>query len=549
MELDALIENGRIWTGDPRRPWATRLGVFAGRVVGIDEQLDGVTAARRMDLGGAPAVPGFHDAHLHFSLYGHRLLQVDVSAAACADLDALYSAVAAAVADATPGEWILGAGYDQNKIGAHPTRRMLDAVAPHNPVYLEHTSGHMGVANSAAFAVGGFDLRSMPAVDGGLVELDAEGLPTGLLQERAQELVSELFLPVPLARHRRGSVLASRDLVRLGITSITEPGIGVPGQIGRTPIEIRAYQDGIDAGDIRVRLSVMPYVRALHDLGDIGGGDTGWGLDLGIRSGFGDDRLRISGVKVLSDGSLIGRTAAVCCDFHDSPGNTGLLIQDERELGELIIAAHRNGWQVATHAIGDRALDVVMDAVDEAQRLFPRHDPRHRIEHCGISRPDQLDRVAALGLIPDPQGTFLSETGDGLLAAVGEDRADLLYRMASWLERGIELPGSTDAPIVGADPIASISAMVNRRTEQGRPIGPAEAITPLQALRAYTYGSAYAAREERMKGTIARGMLADLAVLSDDLLAVSPERIGEVTVGATIIGGHLVHDTGAVRVA
>ncbi|GAA2246363.1 amidohydrolase [Herbiconiux moechotypicola] len=547
MKLDTLIENGRIWTGDARRPWATRIGVFAGRVIGVDDELDGTDAETRLDLGGAPAVPGFHDAHLHFSLYGHRLLQVDLSITACPDLDSLYRAVQTAAEAAEPGEWVLGTGYDQNKLGAHPLLSVLDRVAPENPVFLEHTSGHMGVANSAAFRAGGHgDLRLLPRIDGGLVETDAEGLPTGLLQERAQELVNELFLPVTLATHRRGSRLASAELLSLGITSITEPGVGVPGQIGRTPIEIRAYQDGIDAGEINLRLNVMPYIRAFHELGEIGGGEEGWGLDLGIRSGLGDDRLRLTGVKVLTDGSLIGRTAAVCCEFHDAPGNTGLLIQDESELKRMVVGAHRNGWQVAMHAIGDHALDLVMDAVDEAQRLHPRADPRHRIEHCGISRPDQLDRVAALGLIPDPQGTFLLETGDGLLAAVGPDRMEMLYRMASWLERDIVLPGSTDAPIVAADPIRSIHAMVNRRTEQGQLIAPEEGITPAQALRAYTYGSAYAAHEEHRKGTLSRGMLADLAVLSDDLLAVAPDRLDGVSVGATIVGGELVHDSGAV---
>ena len=187
-----------------------------------------------------------------------------------------------------------------------------------------------------------------------------------------------------------------------------------------------------------------------------------------------------------------------------------------------------------------------MDAVEEAQRRFPRHDPRHRIEHCGISRPDQLDRVAALGLIPSPQGTFVTETGDGLLAAVGLDRAEMVYRMSSWLERGIVLPGSTDAPIVGANPIASIHAMVNRRTERGQALALAEGITPEQALRAYTYGSAYAAHEETSKGTLARGMLADIAVLSDDLLSVAPDQIDRLSVGATIVGGELLHDSGAV---
>ncbi|WP_144719011.1 amidohydrolase [Agrococcus jejuensis] len=549
MRLDAILEHGRIWTGDADRPTASRIGVIGGRVVGLDEELDGLTADTVVDLGGAPVVPGFHDAHLHFSLYGQKLLRLDLSAPACPTLDDVYETVRTAVAAAPAGTWILGRGHDQNKLGGHPTLAVLDSIAPEHPVYLEHTSGHMGVTNSAGLRDAGHaDLLRVPDLEGGHVERDAAGMPTGLLQERAQELVNHRFLPVDLDTHRAGSRLASASLLSMGITSVTEPGIGAPGQVGQTPVELRAYQDGIDAGDIRLRIDAMPYHRVLHDLGPIGGGDSGFGLDLGIRSGFGGDRLRIAGVKVLSDGSLIGRTAAMCCDFDDDPGNRGFLIDEVPDLTRTIVAAHANGWQVATHAIGDRALDAVLDAVAEAQRVAPRHDPRHRIEHCGISRPDQLSRVVDLGLIPSPQGRFVSETGDGLLAAVGPERMAWVYRMRSWLDRGVVLPGSTDAPVVHPDPIWSIQDMVARRTAQGSPLAPDEAVTPEQALRAYTYGSAYATRDEANRGTIARGRLADLAVLSDDLLAVDPARLSEVRVGATIVGGEVVHDAGAVSI-
>lgn len=547
MRIDTIIHNASIRTLDPGRPFANAIGVFAGRIVGLDEELDGIDADERIDLGGAPVVPGFHDAHLHFSLLGQKLMKLDLSYDACPSLDAVYDAVRAAVATTEAGEWILGWGYDQNKVGAHPTLDVLDRIAPHRPVYLNHTSGHMSVANTAALHRVGADPDALPEVPGGNIGRGSDGRPTGLLQENAQSIVSRILLPVTLEQHRIGSRLASAWCVEHGITSITEPGVGDVGSIGTSPIEIRGYQDGVDAGEIDVRLSVMPYVTTLHDLGSVTGGDRWHGLDLGMRSGFGDERLRLSGVKILSDGSLIGRTAAMCCAFDDAPGNSGFLLWDEPELDELIVQAHRNGWQVATHAIGDRALDHCLDAFERARREHPRSDPRHRIEHCAVSRPDQIDRIVDLGVIPDPQGRFISETGDGLLAAVGPDRADFVYRMRTWVDRGIELPGSTDAPVVGGDPILSLHDMVNRRTSSGAPLGPAEALTPAQALRAYTVGSAYASHEERWKGTLARGKVADLVAVSDDLLTVAPDRIDSVTVGATIIGGRLVHDGGAVR--
>ena len=269
------------------------------------------------------------------------------------------------------------------------------------------------------------------------------------------------------------------------------------------------------------------------------------GLDLGIRTGFGDDWLRLGAVKIFADGSLVGRTAAVHHPYDGSDGS-GYLQADTAELRAAIIAAHRSGWQVATHAIGDLAIDLVLDAYEQALAEYPRRDPRHRIEHFAVVQPGQVARAAALGVTAVPQGRFATELGDGMLVAVGPARHDWLYRQRSLLEAGIVLPGSSDRPVVAGAPLLGIADMVNRRTASGAPFNPGEAVTAEQALRAWTWGSAYASRQEHVKGSIAPGMLADLVVLSEDPTAVSPERIAALAVLATIVDGRVRYDAGAV---
>lgn len=538
MRIDTIFENATFHTMDPGHPRAGRVGVWQGRVVALDDDLDGLAARRTVDLGGATVVPGFHDAHQHFSMLGREKLQLDLSAGNAPTLDAVLALVEEKAASTPPGTWIIGARYDQNKIGAHPTAEQLDRIAPEHPVWLVHTSKHMAVANSAAArAAGHRGLRELPDVPGGAVHRE-----TGLLQESAMTVISDVLFPVPLPQLADALEAASRHCLAEGITSITEPGIGGVGGLGSSRADLRAFQDARESGRLHVRTTVMPFIDALHDFGPIGSSETGFGLDLGLRSGLGDDWVRVGAVKIVSDGSLIGRTAAMCCDYHDSPGERGFLRADAEELHRQIVGAHRNGWQVATHAIGDAALNVVLDAYEQAQRLHPRPGARHRIEHCAVTDAEQVRRIVALGLVPVPQGRFVSETGDGLLAAMGPERSGGLYRMRTWVDAGVELPGSSDAPVVDSPPLWGVHDMVNRATASGAPFAPGEALTVEQALRAYTYGSAYAAHEEHLKGSIKPGLLADLAVLDRDPLTVPAGELRDLRVAATVVGGEVRYE-------
>jgi predicted amidohydrolase YtcJ len=533
-EPDLLLVNANVLTMDPGRPTASAVAVAGGRTVGIYDGKPDVTARETIDLRGLTLIPGFHDAHNHMIGFGLSLTEIDLRTGS---QDELYARVAAKAAATPEGEWIVGSGYDQTRTGAHPHRDALDAIAPNHRVWLKHTSSHMCVVNSLVLDDLGIG-EIVPQVDGGRVTTDAAGRPTGLLEERAQELVGSLTHPYPLTTLTDAVDAAGRRYLAEGITSVTEAGVG-GGWIGQSPVELAAYVAAREQGRLHVRVELMVISDVFHPLGAHPSDGIDTGIDLGLRTGFGDDWLRLGPMKIFTDGSLVGRTAAMSAPFEGDPGNSGYLQADSDQLTERIIEAHRAGWRVAAHAIGDRAIDLALDAFADAADQYPRARPRHRIEHFAAARPDQVARAAKLGVIAVGQGRFASELGDGMLAAVGAERSAWLYRQRSLLDAGLVLPGSSDRPVASGAPLLGIHDMVNRRTGTGAPFNAAEAITPAEALRAYTWGSAYASKQERIKGSISPGKLADFTVLSEDPTAVAPDRIAGLEVLATFLDGDL----------
>lgn len=555
MALDVIFTNGTIHTQDPERPTAHSLGVHHGKVVSLDDELPTDLFERVVDLKGAAVVPGFNDAHCHLSFLGEALVQLDLRPSAISSMAELLGSVRDAAADTEPGEWILGQGYDQNYLdGVHPTAAALDEVAPDNPVWLWHNSRHMAVANTKAFELAGYPGRKgFEVPEGGEVPLDDHGAAQGLLSETARGLVQEV-LPAKTTETVADQIAAACDAaLAAGITSVTEPGLGSPANIGQSFTDIAAYQLAKEQGRLRLRATVMPYLTTLHPIDPSGQDvaqefpkdDQPFGLDLGIRSGLGDDWFQIGAVKVLSDGSLIGRSAFMtegyAADAENGVENVGLLQFPREWLERRLIAAHKNGWQLAVHAIGDGAVDVVLDIIEKAQNEFPREDARHRIEHFGVASDEQVARSARLGVVPVPQGRFVNELGDGVAKALGEKRTRLCYRMKSLIDAGMVTPASTDAPVVEYPPLYNIHDMVNRRTASGAQFVPEECITVDQAVHAYTVGSAYASHQDEVKGTLSAGKLADFVVLSDDIYDIDPQTIKDVQVTATVVGGEIMH--------
>ncbi|WP_405747139.1 amidohydrolase [Streptomyces sp. NBC_01525] len=541
MLLDLLVRNARILTCDEQRPMARTLGVLHGRVVGLDEDVEHLAAARVLDAGGATVVPGFHDAHCHTAWFGLSLSQLDLSGAR--DPDEVHAAVAAHAAELPAGAWVVGAGLRPGDMdGRHPHRDALDKAAGGRPVWLKHASGHACIVNSPVLRAAGALEPDFADPPGGVVARDADRRPNGLLEETAQRLVQDQVLPYSVATVSAAVDRATGHYLTEGITSFTEAGIG-GGWIGHTPVELAAYQHARDTGRLHARAQLMVAADVLHPLTAHPQDGIALGLDLGIRTGLGDETLSVGPVKIFLDGSLFGRTAAVTEPFCGCPHeNTGYFQGDPDAMADTVVAAHRAGWTVAAHAIGDRAVDLALSAYARAQREAPRAGVRHRVEHAGVVRPDQLAAFASLGVVPVPQHNFIPAFGESMAAGLGARRADWAYRLRSFLDLGLTVPGSSDRPVAPGAPLAAMQAMVERLTETGAPFGPHESVPATAALRAWTVGSAHATGSADRKGRLAPGLLADLAVLDADPTTCAPDRIGAITVLATLVGGHPAHD-------
>lgn len=538
MHVDRLFTNATFITMDEARPRAEAVAVQGDRIVAVGQlhELESLSPREVVDLDGRVVVPGFNDAHNHTLRLGMMLNEVPLESPPMRSISDILDAIAVRAAETPIGGWVIGCRYDQNKLveRRHPTADELMRAAPDHHVWLKHTSLHMAVVSRSVLALIGIGSVEIP--DGGWVERDPQGVPTGLLLENAQQLVSRLAHPQAISDVAAAIGRAGRLYASEGITSCQEAGIGA-GLATTNPQELAAFVRARETGELRVRSSLMVSADALHDLEGHGSDLVDLGLDLGISSGLGDEMLRIGAVKIWADGSLVGRTAAMSAPFADDAESSGTFLYPTEDLFDLIRRAHRSGWQVATHAIGDRAVDVVLDFYEKVLAETPRPDHRHRIEHCAVTTEDQVKRIRRLGVIPVPQGRFVNELGDGMAAALGPERLPWCYRQRSFLDAGIVVPGSSDRPVVNGAPILGIADMVLRRTSTGASFHDPERVTAEEALSAWTVGSAFASFEEHRKGRLRPGMLADMAVLSQDILAVPAEEIAATQVLRTFLGG------------
>lgn len=547
MQLDLILTAREILTMHPERPTATSVGVINGRIVGFDEEIAGLAAAETHDFGDACITPGLIDAHCHTAWWGLGLTSIDLSATR--GLDALYAQIAAEVerldALGDPEAWVHGTGFNQaHHGGAFPDIARLDEITGERPLYLRHTSGHASITNTATLRLVGALDAEFENPTGGVVVRDAQGAPTGLLEEAAQGLVQALLLPYATERLVEALEAATSRYAEQGITSFTEAGVG-GGWIGHSPIEVAAYQAAAERGRLHARAQLMPAIDALRPLtghaADFCREGEGAGLDLGIRAGFGDDAVRFGHVKVFLDGSLLGATAAVTEDYCGHDHNTGYLLDEPEVYRERALGAYRAGWPLALHAIGDAAIDLALDLIEEAQDRYGRRDVPCRIEHFGIARPDQVERAGRLRVAVTPQAGFISAFGDQMADRVGRDRESWLYRGRSVIDAGIVLAGSSDLPVADNNLRRGMQAAIDRRTENDTVLGEAEAITPEEALRTHTEWAARATGQIADKGTLERGKLADFTVFSASPLTAP--RVADLGIVATVLGGALSYDS------
>lgn len=515
--LCTRLTNARFVTMDPDRPVAHDLGIWRGRIVGLDEEVTSLPARRVVDLQGATVLPGFIDSHVHLAWTG--LKSGTPSIASCTTVEEALTVVAGVAAQVPVDGWVHLAGYDQRALGRHLRAVELDKAGAGRKVFLMHDSGHGCVVSTAVLGL-------LPA---GIEHED------GFLAEGAMGAARALRLPHSQQELAGAIGRAARRCLAEGVTAVAEAGIG-GALFGHSPVELGAYQLAREQGALPLRVQLMVAADRLHEVTAHPSDGIPRALDLGLRTGFGDAWLSVGALKIYTDGGMMARTAALS-EPYEGLDHAGQLQEDPEVLAATVVDGHLAGWQLAVHAIGDRAADVALDALEHAQRLRPRADARHRVEHAGLIRPDQLERFARLGVIAVVQPNFLRSFGDDYAAIMGAGRAPWLYRGRGFLDHGITLVGSSDRPVTDGSPLRAVQFMVERASASGRTIGPDEGVTVDEALRAYTVAGAFACRWEDSLGSLTPGKWADLAVLADDPRSVEVSRIGDIEVVATYVAG------------
>lgn len=533
---DIIIYNGSVFTVNSNDDMAEAVAIKGNKILYVGSNDDVLkykgNDTRLIDAEGASVTPGFIDAHQHFLMYGlldHGVINVAYpKVKSIADIQELIRKDAASK---KPGEWIKLNGYDHNKLAEqrHPTKEDLDAAAPNNPVQLTRCCAHMGVYNSYALKITGIGDGS--AYKPEEVIKNPDGSLHGLLKETAHMDISKKveFTEQELLD---GLCNADRIMAENGITSVHEAGSY--GNISTSTI-----QDACSSGLIHTRLQLMIF--------DMFGKESGKKyidsfLNTGMHTGCGNEHFRIGPAKLMLDGSSSGPSCAVIDGYTHDPANHGIQVWQQEETDAFILKLHKAGWQVTAHAVGDKAVDMMVTAIEKAQAAYPRTNCRHRIEHCGITNPELIERIKKLGIVPISNPSFITINGSDYIRYYG-DRVNYMFAMKSYLDNGIITAIGSDAPITHPNPMNSFFTALNRKDIKTRDdVGSMQKIDVKSMVRMFTYNGAYVSFEEDIKGSIEPGKLADVVVLSDNLLTHDPEAITDVTVKCTIVDGNIVYE-------
>jgi predicted amidohydrolase YtcJ len=544
QEADLVLLHGKVVTLDEARPDAQALAVRGDRIVavGSDDEIAGFvgSSTRVIDLSGRLAIPGLIEGHGHFMGLGRARLILDLTAAG--SWDDIVAMVAEAASEADPGEWIQGRGWHQEKwdavpepsVEGLPVHDALSDVSPDNPVVLGHASGHASFVNAKALELAGID-RATPDPDGGEIVRDPRGEATGALRETAQGLVGRVLNRDQAARApaeveaemREMARLASKELLAKGITSFQDAGSSFS--------TIDFFKRLADEGELPVRLYVMvrdSYDRMAEQLADY------------RMVGYADNRLTVRSIKHVVDGALGSHGAWLLQPYADLPRSSGLPTNPPEEIERAARLAIQHDFQVNTHAIGDRGNREVLDLYERTFREHAdRNDLRWRIEHAQHLDPADIPRFAELGVIASMQAIHGCSDGPWVIPRLGELRAAQgAYVWRDLWESGAVVTNGTDVPVEDADPLASLHCSVTRALNDGSTFFPEQRMTREQALRSYTINNAYAAFEEDLKGMLTPGKLADIVVLSKDIMTIPAEEIPTARVQYTIVGGRVAYE-------
>lgn len=544
-----VLRNGNIVTVDAEKPGAQALAIRDDRIVAIGSEADVQPyispATEVIDLDGQTAIPGFVEGHGHFMRLGQSRMELDLMDAT--SFDQIVGMVAEAVKAAKPGDWIQGRGWHQEKwtsvpspsVEGFPYHDALSKVSPDNPVLLEHASGHATFANAKAMELAGVTPQTASPAGGDIIK-DKSGRPIGLFRETAAGLIDDALgkweagkTPEQRAADaRRQIALATEEALSKGVTSFQDAGAGFD--------TVALYKQVASEGGLDVRLWVM--VRAPNEqLRDR--------LAQEKVVGMADNHLTVAAIKVTADGALGSRGAWLLEPYTDSPGSTGLNTTPMASIKETAAIAMDTGTQLAIHAIGDRANREVLDAYEAAFKANPNaRDVRWRIEHAQHIDPADIPRFGQLGVIASMQGIHCTSDAPYVPARLGAARAEAgAYVWQKLMKSGAIVSNGTDTPVERVDPIANFYASVTRKSQDGSVFYGGERMSREEALKSYTWNAAYAAKEEALKGSLAVGKLADITVLSKDLLTIPDDEIPTTRVVTTIVGGKVAYNSQGLR--
>ncbi|HUL35488.1 MAG TPA: amidohydrolase family protein [Candidatus Eisenbacteria bacterium] len=535
-EAELIITHAKVWTVDPARRQAEAVAVIGERIVGVgsDAEIEAWRGPHThvIDAGGKLVLPGFNDAHVHFISGGMQLEAVQLKDATSPQE---FARLIGEKARSTPkGQWIQGGNWDETKWNPPnlPTKEMIDALTPDNPVFVIRYDGHMGLANSVALRLAGITATT-PDPPGGKIVRDAQGNPTGAIKDAATDLIYKVIPPLT---HDQRIAIIKRSMAyagSLGVTSVQH--------MVADPEDIAAYTELLQKGELTTRIYAAPLITHVDDE-----------VRLGIRHAFGGPYLRIGALKAFADGSLGSSTAYFYEPFLNQGDNHGLLSDEMQPISlmrDRMMKADTAGLQLCTHAIGDHAISMILDLYAEVEKEHGPADRRLRIEHAQHMAAKDFQRFADLHVIASVQPYHAIDDGRFAEAKIGHDRASRTYAFRTFLDHGVRLALGTDWEVAPLDPMQTIYAAVTRATLDGKnPNGwfPEQKLTVAEAVQAYTMGSAYAEFQDEEKGSITQGKLADMVLLSDDIFAIAPEKIREVHVLETILGGKVIYDRAKV---
>ena len=539
--VDRILLNGRILTVDNDFSTVEAVAIQQGEIVatGSNDEISDLATGRTKvdDLGGATVLPGLLDPHNHMLSTSVGLTQVQLYD--CRSIPEVLDRVASAVASARPGEWILGKGWDEALLAEerYPTRWEFDSVAPNNPVVM-HRVWNKLVANSAALAAAGITRETPdPPADmlyaGGFDRHPESGEPTGLFRDRAKQMILQAIPGPTQAKLVEALAIGSRAYNAVGLTGIADPGL--------FPEQLRAYQIAWQDQALTVRSDLLLGSYGYAPV-DMMAGLQDWIEGYGIQGGFGNEMLRLEGMKFGLDGGVGDRTGRFYEPYLDEPDNYGQWVVDPEEYPHMVRWAHDLGFSIDTHTCGTAAQDLAVQAMIAAQRAAPNPRLRHRIHHGYFPSDEILPRMAEHQIGALVSTPFITNLGDSYIRSIGEERASRTVPMASYLRAGVPMASSSDSPITDFNPFVGMYAAVARKTLQGAQFDMSEAISREAAIRSYTIAGAWATGLEHRKGSIEPGKLADLIQVDRDPLSCTDEELRDTVVTRTMVGGTWVYE-------